>query len=304
MDEIQIKNFSWSFTNKCNLRCLHCIIDSGEEKNKELTTQEAKNVINQLYELNCGCIHFTGGECLTKPNFLEIAQYCKDKGLKATLVTNATLVNENNIDIIKNIFNDVRVSLNGSSEESHDKIRGNGNFAKTIKAIKLLNRAHISIIFFITLGNINMNEMTNIIKLCHKYNAIGLKIDSIVLEGRALNHEDIFKLDDDQIQWLVQEFRNNFDGDLTEDDVCNISNESLYLTADGDVYPCVHLALHNRVKYLLGNVRDVSVESMIRKLNKEIYPKCQNKKCVHKFYSKGENYVLGTRNPNNKVCLC
>lgn len=299
----KILNFNWSFTNKCNLKCLHCIADAGLEHDNELNIDEAKYVIDQLSELGCDCIHFTGGECLTRSDFLEVSQYAKDKGIDMTLVTNATLINSKNINIIKNIFNDVRISLNGANNESHDKIRGNGNFKKVIETIKMLNEIEIPLLFFVTVGNINVSEINDIIELCRNYNAVGLKVDTIVLEGRALNNKDMFDLTDTQVHWLIRQFDHNFNGDLEEDDICNISSESLYLSPDGNVFPCVHLGLNNRNKFLLGNIRTTSIEEMISKFDKDVYPICINKKCIYKFYYKGTNYILGTMNSNNKICL-
>ena len=300
---MEIKTISWSFTNKCNLNCLHCIVDAGKEYHDELSTIESKNVVDQLSQLNCNCIHFTGGECLTKPNFLDVAEYCLKKDINTTLVTNATLLDDTNVDIIKNIFNDVRVSLNGASEKTHDFIRGKGNFNKTLKVIDLLNNAGVPVIFFVTLGSINYSEITDIIKLSRVYKAAGLKIDSVVIEGRALGYQEIFSLDAQQTQSLVDEFNNGLSGILEEDDLCNISSQSLYLSPAGDVYPCVHLSLNKSKRYFLGNVREMTILQMIQKFNREILPDCKNKKCIYKFYSKGSNYILGTKNPNNSRCL-
>jgi len=303
MNNIKIKNFNWAFTNRCNLKCLHCIVSSGKEKKNELSIQEAKDVVDQLYKLNCCCIHFTGGECLSKPGFFEVAQYCKHKGIDVTLVTNGTLIDKNNIGTIKNIFHDIRISLNGVNKGSHDAVRGEGNFEKTISAVRLINNENIPLIFFVTLRKSNFHDINKIIQLCKRYKAVGFKIDYTVLGGRAVNYKDKFYLDDQQIKWLISEFCKNFNGRVQEDDKCNINNESLYLTADGYVYPCVHLALDNKVKYCLGNVRAIPVESMIKELQKSIGSKYKNRKCVHKFYSYGNNYILGTRNLNDASCL-
>ena len=72
---------SWNITRRCNLKCVHCYIDAGLAEPGELNTKEALDVVDQMAEVGVPLILFTGGEPLTRPDFFEIAEYAKDRGI-------------------------------------------------------------------------------------------------------------------------------------------------------------------------------------------------------------------------------
>lgn len=50
----------WDFTHKCNLRCNHCYSKSGTIKEKELSTKEAIDVVDQLVHIGVTALAFSG----------------------------------------------------------------------------------------------------------------------------------------------------------------------------------------------------------------------------------------------------
>ena len=90
----------WQLTHRCNLSCLHCISDAvgPYDKVKEVTTEEAKRIIDNLSSLNVSSILFTGGEPLLRNDFFEIANYAYDYGFNLLLSTNGTLVDQEKLN--------------------------------------------------------------------------------------------------------------------------------------------------------------------------------------------------------------
>ena len=64
----------WNYTKLCNLRCEHCYEDAGPKAMKdELTTEEAKHVIDEFEDAGVVAISFSGGEPLTRKDIFEVA---------------------------------------------------------------------------------------------------------------------------------------------------------------------------------------------------------------------------------------
>ena len=61
----------WDFTHKCNLNCKHCYTNSGAVQEEELTTAQALGVVDQLADAGVTALAFSGGEPLTRKDFLK-----------------------------------------------------------------------------------------------------------------------------------------------------------------------------------------------------------------------------------------
>jgi len=83
----------WDYTKQCNLKCKHCY-ESAESlpAKDELTTEEAKKVIDQLAEIGVVAIAFSGGEPLIRKDFFEVAEYARGKDFYVSVASNATLI--------------------------------------------------------------------------------------------------------------------------------------------------------------------------------------------------------------------
>ena len=65
---------SWMTTNKCNLRCKHCYQNAGESRAEELTTAEARELIDGIVRAGFKIMIFSGGEALTLAGILFLVQ--------------------------------------------------------------------------------------------------------------------------------------------------------------------------------------------------------------------------------------
>ena len=84
-------------TRRCPLECLHCYnnlpMGDLDAKQRELTKEEHFRVLDELVEMGCFWILYTGGEIFARKDFLEIYTYAKKKGFLITLFTNGTIIN-------------------------------------------------------------------------------------------------------------------------------------------------------------------------------------------------------------------
>lgn len=123
-------------TNKCNLRCPHCFLAAGEKNKSELTTDEIKKLLQSISKNGIKSVTFTGGEVTTHNEFLELVSFAYSQNLQIQILTNGTLWNEKLIDEISPMVKRIQISIDGYSEEENAKIRGKGNFSKSLKTLE------------------------------------------------------------------------------------------------------------------------------------------------------------------------
>ena len=259
-------DFAWlELTDKCNLRCIHCYGNFGCDNNKSikyLSKEEWFNVIDQLYELGCRHIQLIGGEPLCSKDFIEILLYIHNKGFKRiTVFTNATLINEKNIKILKECNVLIRFSLYGYDEKTHENItKIKGSFNKTVDAIKLLKANNVNVSVAIVL----MKENEQYIDKIKEFVLNNLKVrytgfdvirpscinDNLehrvtkfdLLEKRYYTHPK-FKITKKQF------FDNHYYNPCW--------NSKVAITASGDVIPCIFAR-----SFLIGNIREKNLNEL------------------------------------------
>ena len=130
----------WSSTKRCNLKCVHCYANStGELDADELTTAEAKVMIDDVGAMGVSALLFSGGEPLTRPDFFELATYATGKGIRVTISTNGTLITRDMAKKIKSLgITYVGISFDGIGP-INDKFRGvDGAFEGALKGLRNL----------------------------------------------------------------------------------------------------------------------------------------------------------------------
>ncbi|HEY6974558.1 MAG TPA: radical SAM protein, partial [Nitrospiraceae bacterium] len=87
-----------NLTKRCNLKCDHCYLDATTKAgggNDELSTEECFRLIDQIAEVNKGCLLvITGGEPLVRPDILDIARHAVKLGFMVVFGTNGMLIND------------------------------------------------------------------------------------------------------------------------------------------------------------------------------------------------------------------
>ena len=171
-------------TRGCNLRCKHCLNNSGIIGNNEINYDELIRVINELIKAGIFEIRFTGGEPLLYSRIYDVIKYCTDNGIYVSIGTNGTLITETVIKKLKNSgLNKVIISLDGT-REVHDSIRGKGNFDKTIAAISLLKKYEIDYKINSVIMKNNFNCFTSSLLLNLPFLSRTLIISSMALVVR------------------------------------------------------------------------------------------------------------------------
>ena len=105
---------TWELTYACNLACVHCLSSSGRRDPRELTTAEAKAVLDELRRLQVFYINIGGGEPMIRKDFFELVDHAVDNGIGVKFSTNGTFLDAAAARRLAAMdYLDVQISLDG-----------------------------------------------------------------------------------------------------------------------------------------------------------------------------------------------
>ncbi|MEM5812296.1 MAG: radical SAM protein [Candidatus Aenigmatarchaeota archaeon] len=182
----------WDWTHLCNLKCRHCYINAGKRFDEELSTEEAKKVVDELCEAGVVALSFAGGEPLMRRDFFEVASYAREKGLYVSVATNGTLITRDVAKRLKGCVDYVEISLDGANERTHDSFRGiPGVFNLTIRGIRNSVKAGNYTCIATTITKNNFHEMGEIYELARSLKVKMLVFFNFVPSGRGKENQKL-----------------------------------------------------------------------------------------------------------------
>jgi len=185
----------WNVGQRCNLKCVHCYSHSHDrEYAGELSTQEGKDLIEDLAHFGSPVILFSGGEPLLRKDLLDLGLLATDLGMRAVISTNGTMITPKKAQDLKRIgLSYVGVSLDGM-EETNDRFRGvRGAFKAAINGIRHCQNAGIKVGLRFTINRRNAADVPRIFDLIEMENIPRVCFYHLVYAGRgsALIKEDL-----------------------------------------------------------------------------------------------------------------
>jgi 12,18-didecarboxysiroheme deacetylase len=185
----------WNVTRRCNLKCVHCYAQaSDQEFQNELSTAEGKQLIDDLADFGAPVLLLSGGEPLMRKDLPELAEYAVEKGMRAVISTNGTLITSTMARTLKAIgLSYVGISLDGM-EAVNDRFRGvAGAFKLAMRGIENCQKAGIKVGLRFTINKANVDEIPKIFDLLEKQNIPRVCFYHLVYAGRGsqLVEEDL-----------------------------------------------------------------------------------------------------------------
>jgi len=178
---------SWNTTNACNLNCPHCYRDASKALPDELTTSEAKAMLQQISEARFMIMIFSGGEPLLRDDIFELVEHARGLGLRPVFGTNGTLLNRETVKRLKESgAAAMGISLDSTDAEKHDRFRGvPGGFDKTMEGMKNCREFGLRFQIHTTVMDWNYDEIEQITDLAIESGATAHHIFFLVPTGRA-----------------------------------------------------------------------------------------------------------------------
>ncbi|MBI4249399.1 MAG: radical SAM protein [Elusimicrobia bacterium] len=219
-----LKRVYWETTAGCNLRCIHCrrqdILTKGSPD--ELTTGQAKQLIDELAQIGKPVLILSGGEPLFRKDIFEIARYGKERGLALGIATNGTLVSSRIAAALKDAgIYYAAISLDGVRAITHDHFRGRGNFDRAVEGFKNLKAAGIKVQVNFTVTRQNIAEVPVIYKMASDMGACALYLFLLVPVGCGVQIADSQMLSPEEVEaWLRWVYVKDRTGSLPIKAIC------------------------------------------------------------------------------------
>jgi len=183
-----LRLIAWEITRSCNLACKHCRAEARLEPYPgELTTEEAKALIDTFPETGSPIIIFTGGEPLLRKDVFELVAHADAKGLRCVMAPNGTLIDEKNaLRMVESGIQRCSISIDGPDAKSHDEFRGvPGAFNASMRGIEHLKNAGIEFQINTTVTKGNLAHFKEIFHLAEDLGAAAWHIFLLVPTGRG-----------------------------------------------------------------------------------------------------------------------
>ena len=274
-----------NLTKRCNLRCAHCYLDATTKAgggSDELTTEECYRLIEQISEVNRGCLLvITGGEPLVRPDILEIARFAVGLGFMVVFGTNGMLIDDRMAKELVDIgVMGVGISIDSLEPKKHDDFRGlKGAWDGAVAGIEACKRNGLQFQVHFSAQPMNYKELPNVIDWAYELEAKVLNVFFMVCTGRGEELTDITPVQYEDVLGYLVDCQNKYknmlirarcaphfkrlayekdpDSPITKAQGymgggCLAGTNYARVTPNGDLTPCPYMPLS------AGNIRDKS----------------------------------------------
>ncbi len=247
---------TWELTYACNLQCVHCLSSSGRRDPRELSTSEAKRVLDDLRDLQVFYINIGGGEPMVRSDFFELVEYAIDPGdgrpgIGVKFSTNGTYIDAAKARRLASMdYLDIQISIDGIDAATNDRVRGAGSYALARRAMDHLATAGFGpfkISAVVTRHNVD--QLDRFKALADSYGA-QLRITRLRPSGRGADTWHELHPTNAQQRQIYQWLLANGDTVLTGDSF-------FHLNALGESLPGLNMCGAGRVVCLIDPVGDV-----------------------------------------------
>lgn len=175
-------------TEHCQLCCNHCYMGQRLGNPTYMSYEKTVNILEYCRRLGAENITFVGGEPTLHDDLPQIVNYAVKLGYKNIYIdTNGMLIEKLKLILPRNITF-MRVSLDGASAETHNKVRGKGTFKKVISNINELVTLGYKIAITTTISQCNIHEALNILPLADRLGISLINFHVFSEEGKGINH--------------------------------------------------------------------------------------------------------------------
>lgn len=277
MSAERLREIDLHLTNRCNLVCAHCSVDSGPGRSvwSEMPVERWFEVIDEAAALGCRYADLTGGEPVLYAGVERIIDRVLATGMHLELQSNGILLTADRLRRLRDAgLATLVISLDGDAAQ-HDRMRGRaGAYAAAMRAIgeaielgfqvrvtrvfddadpalpveafaAELDRVGVSYLSVNLFSPVTRRHITKWRKPSpENWLAITDRLERLAaVVSYPISYEVGYARPDEMAELLAEETR------------CLIERRRWFLVrSDGEVYPCYHFV--HRPEMSLGNVRE------------------------------------------------
>ena len=206
----------WNVSRRCNLRCVHCYSNSRDIAYEgELTTEEGIALIDDLADFGAPVMLFSGGEPLMRKDIMQLTRYATQKGMRAVISTNGTLITREVAKELKSTgLSYVGVSLDGIGQTNDRFRKVSGAFDAAIHGIRNCKEQGIKVGLRFTINRRNAHDIERIFRLLEDEDIPRVCFYHLVYAGRGsklvdedLSHKETRRV----VDLIINETKSFFD---------------------------------------------------------------------------------------------
>jgi len=202
---------SYAVTRKCNLKCKHCYSDALDAAAPdELSTSEAKKLLDTLADWGIQLLIFDGGEPLCRDDFFEVTKYASQRKMRIVVGSNGTLIDARTAERMKDVdVQAVQISIDGAKPETHDSFRGEeGSFEKAMQGAEACKQVGLPFQFGMVIRRQSIPEVPSMLELAVKSGANAAEFFDLVQVPRVRKEcpQEILTNDERKtvMEWLAE----------------------------------------------------------------------------------------------------
>jgi radical SAM protein with 4Fe4S-binding SPASM domain len=179
----------WEMTQACDLACLHCRACARPERDPgELTTEEARRLLDRFAEVQVPLVVLTGGDPATRPDLVELVGHARGRGLHVGLTPSATpRVTRTLIqDLAGAGLSRLAVSIDGADAATHDAFRGvAGSYEHALRILGDARDSNLATQINTTVHEGSLGQLAAIAELVKQLGCALWSVFFVVPTGRA-----------------------------------------------------------------------------------------------------------------------
>ncbi|MGH3342317.1 MAG: mycofactocin radical SAM maturase [Carbonactinosporaceae bacterium] len=259
---------TWELTYACNLQCVHCLSSSGRRDPRELSTAEARRVIDEFADMQVFYVNVGGGEPTVRPDFWHLLDYAVARRVGVKFSTNGVRLDRGAAErLAATDYVDVQISIDGADAATNDAVRGAGSHAVARRAMHHLAEAGVTgFKISVVVTRHNVGQLDRLKELADSYRA-ELRVTRLRPSGRGADTWQALRPTQEQ-QREIYDWLHAHPDVLTGDsffhlsalgerlpglNLCGAGRVVCLIDPVGDVYACPFV-MHDRFK--AGNVRE------------------------------------------------
>jgi MoaA/NifB/PqqE/SkfB family radical SAM enzyme len=264
-------------TRRCNLSCAHCFISAGKPLDSEMSVDAWRIAIDDLLRAGFSAFTLSGGEPLLEPNkTFSIAEQIRNFNAKhqTYLFSNLSLLDEEHLPRIKELFSGVMTSLDGD-EAAHNQLRRSKSSYKTVlEKIQLLADWEIPVGLQSMITPFNGNSVEHVAQVAEQLGVRTIRFSFSDYIGRSIANwsnlsfeGDIFSSYLEKLDHLAEKYDVHIVSDLVRRDVIEKNQKGfqkffLHLLPNGFLLPVYGV----NSKYRLVNYPGETLEGLDEKV--------------------------------------
>jgi AdoMet-dependent heme synthase len=195
---------AWEVTRACAFACKHCRADAQHARHPdELTTTEARRLIDQLSRFGRPILVFTGGDPMMRPDLFELIAYAHQKGLRCSLTPTATaLPTVERLEKARQAgIRRIAISIDAPSAQAHDEFRQvQGSWERSMNILRRAAQIGLSAQINTTVSTFNVDALPDMLPFLEELRPVQWSLFFLVPTGRAQaewmispqRHEELF----------------------------------------------------------------------------------------------------------------